>query len=117
MDQGASGALNDARKTVLQLLAGPSKKARFVTELRALTQAANVDPQELERALIQLEAEGLVIIRDHFCADPHLAAVDLRIAALVAANAGADPQMSAIREIDRAWDKWLADYLANHRCS
>jgi len=24
--------------------------------------------------------------------------------------------MSAIREIDNAWDKWLADYLANHRC-
>src|SRR5215469_3754062 len=54
--------------------------------------------------------------RDHFCADPHLEGVDLRIATLAESAGGADPQMSAIREIDNAWDKWLADYLANHRC-
>jgi hypothetical protein len=36
--------------------------------------------------------------------------------ALVESIDGADPQMSAIHEIDNAWDKWLADYLANHRC-
>jgi hypothetical protein len=117
MSEGASGALGEARKAVLTLLGGASKKARFVTELRALSQPAKVDPQELERALAQLEAEGTVIVRDHFCADPHLAGVDLRIAALVASPTGPDAQLSAIREIDRAWDKWLADYLANHRCS
>ena len=27
----------------------------------------------MEQALAELEAEGVVMIRDHFCADPHLA--------------------------------------------
>jgi hypothetical protein len=56
------------------------------------------------------------MVRDHFCADPHLAGVDLRIAALVDGQA-ADPETSAIRAIDAAWDRWLAEYLANHRCT
>jgi hypothetical protein len=56
------------------------------------------------------------MVRDHFCADPHLAGVDLRVAALVQSSAGADAQMSAICAIDEAWDKWLAEYLSNHRC-
>jgi len=116
MKEETSETLNHARKIVIELLGSPSKKARFVTELRASTQAT-VDPQELERALSQLAAEGKVIIRDHFCADSHLAGVDLRIAAFVPPDADEDAQMNAIREIDRAWDRWLADYLANHRCS
>ena len=40
----------------------------------------------------------------------------LRVAALVQSDDGADAQMSAIRAIDDAWDKWLTEYLANHRC-
>ena len=37
------------------------------------------------------------MIRDNFCADPHLAGVDLRVVALVESVDGGDPQMSAIR--------------------
>jgi hypothetical protein len=108
--------LRDVGIQIVEQLRGRSKKARFITELAVSLKRFNVDPQELERALAQLEAEGVVIIRDHFCADPHLAGVDLRIVALVTADTGADAQMSAISEIDGAWDKWLAEYLANHRC-
>jgi hypothetical protein len=34
----------------------------------------------------------------------------------VEADPGEDPQLGAIRRIDEAWNKWLSEYLANHRC-
>jgi len=40
----------------------------------------------------------------------------LRVAALVHARGESDPQMSTIRVIDEEWNKWLSEYLANHRC-
>jgi hypothetical protein len=93
------------------------RRARFVTELSAALARAAVGPESLERILGELAAKGVIMVRDHFCADPHLAGVDLRVAALVPDNAGGDAEMSAIRAIDAAWDKWLAEYLANHRCT
>jgi hypothetical protein len=105
-----------ARRAVVELLHSRSKKARFVTELSAALQRLNLETKEIDQVLADLEAEGAIMIRDHFCADPHLAGVDLRIAALVENSEGMDGQMSAIREIDSAWNKWLGEYLANHRC-
>ena len=116
MNERAAGTLRDSKRAVIELLRSRSKKARFVTEVSALLQRSNMGVEEVERALAELEAEGAVMIRDHYCADPHLASTDLRIVAVVDSGEGADPQMSAIREIDSAWDKWLADYLSNHRC-
>ena len=114
---GASGHSIDCRKAVVDVLRSRSKKARFITEVCASLQRSNLHVEQIESALAELEADGVVMIRDHFCADPHLAGVDLRIVAWVDSIEGAaDAQMSAIREIDSAWDKWLADYLANHRC-
>jgi hypothetical protein len=107
---------SEVKKAVMDVLRSRSKKARFMTEMYARLRRAKIAAEEADRALGDLEAEGLVMIRDHFCADPHLAGVDLRVVALVESVDGADPHLSAIREIDRAWDKWLADYLANHRC-
>jgi hypothetical protein len=101
---------------VMDVLRSRSKKARFMNEIYARLRRAQIATEEADRALGDLEAEGRVMIRDHFCADPHLAGVDLRVVALVESVEAADPHLSAIREIDRAWDKWLADYLANHRC-
>ena len=116
MNERAAGILRDAKRAVTELLRSRSKKARFVTEVSASLQRSNVSVEEVERALAELEAEGAVMIRDHYCADPHLASTDLRIVAVVNSSAGADSQLDAIREIDSAWDKWLADYLSNHRC-
>jgi len=105
------------RALVLRTLESRDRKARFVTELSAALAQTAVGPQLLERILGELAAQGMIMVRDHFCADPHLAGVDLRVAALVPDNAGGDAEMSAIRAINAAWDKWLAEYLANHRCT
>ena len=105
-----------AKKAVIDALRHRAKKARFITELAATLARSHIGAEQLEQALSELQAEGAVVIRDHFCADPHLEGVDLRIATLAESADGTDSQMSAIREIDNAWDKWLADYLANHRC-
>jgi hypothetical protein len=104
------------KAVILRALESRGKKAFFITELRARLQRAAVDGETLESVLAQLQTDGAVMVRDHFCADPHLSGVDLRIAALVPSSTAADSQLSAIRAIDEAWDKWLAEYLANHRC-
>jgi len=43
-----------------------------------------------------------------------LAEVDLRVAALV--QGGAEGYAAALHEIDLVWNKWLGEFLANHRC-
>jgi hypothetical protein len=104
------------KKAVLDALRHRAKKARFTTELAATLERTSVGKEEMEKALADLQSEGIVMIRDSFCADPHLAGVDLRVVALVESIDGADPQLSAIRLIDDAWNKWLGEYLSNHRC-
>jgi hypothetical protein len=105
------------KAVVLRTLESRGKKARFVTELSAALARSALGTKTLERVLAELATEGIIMVRNHFCADPHLAGVDLRVAALVQSDAGADAQMSAIRAIDQAWNNWLTDYLANHRCT
>jgi hypothetical protein len=106
----------DAKKAVVDVLRQRAKKARFMTEVVAALRRFNVGKDEMEQALSELQAEGAVIVRDNFCADPHLAGVDLRVAALVDEAEGADAHAAGLHEIDLAWNKWLGDYLANHRC-
>jgi len=105
------------RAAILRTLKSREGKARFVTEISAALARSAISGQLLERVLVALAAEGVVMVRDHFCADPHLFGVDLRVVALVQGDAGAEGQMIAIRAIDAAWDQWLAEYLANHRCT
>ncbi len=119
MDEKTEGVKEDEariRSSILRSLAGRGKKAWFVTELSAALRRSAIAADKLERTLTALESEGLVMIRDHYCADPHLAGVDLRVAALVPTDESAGAQLSAIRAINEAWDRWLAEYLANHRC-
>ena len=106
----------EAKKAIIELLRNRSKKARFATELAATLARADIGKEQMEQALVELQSEGAVMIRDNFCADPHLAGVDLRVVALVESHGGGDAQLSAIREIDDAWNKWLGEYLQNHRC-
>ena len=116
VNEQTSDIIAGARKVVMDLLRSRSKKARFTTELAEALERANVGKEEMEQALVELQSEGAVMIRDNYCADPHLAGVDLRVVALVESQGGEDAQLSAIREIDDAWNKWLGEYLANHRC-
>jgi hypothetical protein len=117
MNEQSNVGLTGAKKAVIDALRSRAKKARFTTELAVALERARVGKEEMERALTDLQAEGVVMIRDNFCADPHLAGVDLRVVALVESIDGADAQLSAIREIDSTWNKWLGEYLANHRCT
>ena len=116
MNEQANPDLTGAKKAVVDALCHRSKKARFMTEVAASLRRFNVGKDEMEQALADLQAEGAVVVRDNFCADPHLAGVDLRVAALVENSDGVDGQMAALHEIDAAWNKWLGEYLANHRC-
>ena len=117
MNEQSINQMSDAKKAVFELLENRAKKACFISEVRALLQGPRFGADEVERALSDLEAEGAVIIRDHFCADPHLEGIDLRIVAPINKGESTSPEMSAIHEIDKTWDQWLAAYLADHRCS
>lgn len=113
----SADADRQVRTAIVRTLESRGGKARFVTELSAALARSDCNGESVERILAELTTEGVVMVRDHFCADPHLAGVDLRIAALVPGDAGPDAQMIAIRAVDAAWEKWLGEYLANHRCS
>jgi hypothetical protein len=111
-----SSDVKHARDTVIEQLRSRNLKARFMTELYASLEKSRISATDADEALAKLENEGAVMLRDHFCADPHLAGVDLRVVTIVEADPGEDPQLGAIRRIDEAWNKWLSEYLANHRC-
>ena len=103
-------------QAIIDALGKPAKKALFVSELAASLRRASIGQDALEQALAELAEKGTLMLRDHFCADPHLANADLRVAALVEKSLGPDGQLAALREIDLAWNYWLTEYLANHRC-
>ena len=108
---------SDRRNNVLELLRKRKRQALFVHELCAtLRQAHGASISDIERALAELEADGAVVVRDHYCADPHLEGVDLRVVALVEPSAGEDALLQSIRASEDTWNDWLAMYLANHRC-
>jgi hypothetical protein len=104
------------KKTIVDLLSQRAKQSRFMTEIVAGLRRLRVSKDEIERALGELEAAGVIVLRDHYCADPHLAEVDLRVAALLDRSTGAEAHAAALHEIDLTWNKWLGEYLANHRC-
>ena len=109
---------SEISKAVLACLRQRERRALFVTELStALRKAHGVSASDVEQALAALESDWSVVIRDHYCADPHVVGTDLRIVALVEPGAGDDSQVQAIREVEATWHEWLAEYMANHRCS
>jgi hypothetical protein len=116
MNEQSNVGPRETQKAIIDVLRSRGKKARFITEMAAALGRSQIDKKQMEQALSDLHAEGIVMIRDNFCADPHLAGVDLRVVALIESIDGADAQLNAIREIDSTWNKWLGEYLANHRC-
>ena len=116
MSEAENVNLSGAKTAIVNALRKRTKKALFMTEVAAALRRFKISNDAMEQALSELQNEGAVIVRDNFCADPHLADFDLRVAAFVDESAGADAQLAALREIDLAWNKWLGEYLANHRC-
>ena len=116
MNQKTNTGLASVKESVIEVLRGRGKKALFATELLAGLRRYNLTKDIIDQALVELEAESVVVLRDHFCADPHLAEVDLRVIVLLEPGRGDQAYVEARHEIDLAWDKWLGEYLANHRC-
>jgi hypothetical protein len=83
----------DVKSQIVQVLGRGTRKARFVPEVSH--QVAGVSP-----------------------ADPHLVGTDLRIVGLIqdAPPQSEDPLARAVADIEATWNRWLGDYLANHRC-
>jgi len=98
--------MSDVTDQVMTVLGRGRRHARFVPEIARLIGAS---PTQLEAALSELDGQGRVLIREQYCADPHMVGTDLRIVALAGDTALAD--------IDAVWQRWLGEYLANHRCS
>lgn len=113
---GSSPDQKEARKAIIDLLRGRNRKARFMTEAYAALGKRDMSAAAIDRSVAELESQGALMLRDHFCADPHLAGVDLRVVAVIEKRADEDPQLNAIGRIDETWNKWLNEYLANHRC-
>ena len=98
---------------ILGRLGSDRRQVRFVAELSdAVVSDKRASREEFEAELARLEASGSVLVRQQYCADPHLATTDLRLVALVT-----DKPEAAIEAIDAAWQEWLKGYLANHRCT
>ncbi len=108
----------EIKNNVIEFLRRREGRALFVTELSVSLRKANgASANDIARALSELEADGAVVVRDHYCADPHLEGIDLRVVALAEPGEGEDAQSRSIRAIEDTWNEWLAMYLANHRCS
>jgi len=116
MNESANSLLTEAKQAVIDALGKRGNRALFVSELAATLRRADIGKDEWEHALGELAGDGTLMLREHFCADPHLADVDLRVAALVEKTLGPDGPVAALREIDKIWNHWLTEYLANHRC-
>jgi len=115
MQQAASSSGTNA---VVEILSRRPRRARFVAEIAEAARRAGISGPKVEQALAALEAEGAALVLAHSCADPHLEGADLRIAALVdEADDGGDAQATAVAAIGAAWQRWIGDYLANHRCT
>jgi len=85
--------------------------ALFVNELRAALNG-NVSPDVLDGTLRELASAGAICIVDHTPPDHHLEGHDLRIVAVVGSTYAA-----SLESAEEHWRRWLAQFLASHRCS
>ena len=65
------------------------RRAELVSRLAGALRRNDARPEAVEQGLSELEREGAVLVREHYCADPHLEGADLRVAAVVDAERGA----------------------------
>jgi hypothetical protein len=108
----------EIRRSVVELLGRKPRHAVFVSELSmALQRRHGAQKQDIERAVSDLESQWAVMVRDNYCADPHVDGADLRVIGLVERDRGDEGQLEAIRQVEATWQEWLTEYMANHRCS
>jgi succinyl-CoA synthetase beta subunit len=117
-DAGDSAATTSVKAALVRLLGARPRKAEFVSQLAGTLRRQAATAEGIERALMDLEAEGGLLLREGSCADPHLEGADLRIAALLEADAPhQDAVAQAVTRIDAIWNQWLGEYMATHACT
>jgi hypothetical protein len=100
---------------ILRVFERRNAGALFVTELQSGVGPA-ASP-EFDAALDRLARRGEIVIVTKSAPDPHLADVDLRIAAPVASGRPRpEAESSAVAATEAAWRDWLRDFLSTHRC-
>ena len=105
------------RLEALAALAAVEPRALFATELFARLQARGAGASAVADALQALERAGAVQVTRPAPPDPHLAAFDLRMVALVPPELPpAEGAVAAVRAADVLWGRWLREFLASHRC-
>ena len=118
MELKAEQTPRDIQAAVLESLRRFPRHAEFVSRLQGTLRARNVAAEQVEQALTELQTRPAIVVREHYCADPHLASADLRVVAMI--EAADDPQHDLIAEaaerIETVWQRWLNEYLSNHTC-
>jgi len=109
------------RDSILSFIGEFPLAACFTPVLYNRLGSNGVSRDRIESELNALDNERRVIVRDHYCADPHLEGLDLRTVALVGAveadtAAPGDPVSDAFERGESLWAEWLDDYLRNHQC-
>jgi hypothetical protein len=99
---------------IVERLRTSRRQVRFVTDVEnAVLIQSSAKRGDFEQELSQLENLGTLLVRPQYCADPHLAGTDLRLAALV----DREDAEAALISIEAEWQEWLKGYLASHRCT
>jgi phosphotransacetylase len=101
---------------VLDTLRRTPRHAELVSRLMTLLTRRSMEREQVEQALADLQTKAAILVREHYCADPHLATADLRVAAIVEPTENHDPVADAAKRIEGVWQRWLSDYLSNHTC-
>jgi hypothetical protein len=97
-----------AEEAIVDVFERRAVSALFVTEVQYGI-APQREPAEFAAALAELTKRGDIVVVTKPAPDVHLADADLRIVALAQPNAEA--------AIEAAWQCWLRDFFASHRCS
>lgn len=108
----------DVQAAILDVLRRTPRRAEFVSRLLASLRRSDISLDRVEQALTELQAQPAILVHEHYCADPHLASADLRVAAMLEAPQPTehDPIAEAAERIETVWQRWLSDYLSNHTC-
>ena len=105
------------RQSILKTLAAVEPPALFATELRARLGPDDGQESGMDRAVEVLAEGGSVLLTTPSIPDPHLAAFDLRIVALIPPDLPpADASPAAMASTDVVWGRWLREFQASHRC-
>jgi hypothetical protein len=106
------------RSAIRDELAKYPGRARFIVEIEASLARNGIQRGEVEEALAAMERDGTLLVRAKACADPHLAEADLRLVASIEHSPCdcEDSTGAAVIAIEKTWQRWLTEYLADHRC-